>query len=61
MITNKLFLASSSEFCDERKEFEIFIARKSKELRPRDIVIDVVQKPFTLPEIRERVSSALAA
>ncbi|MCB1387504.1 MAG: response regulator [Nitratireductor sp.] len=25
------------------------------------IVIDVVQKPFTLPEIRERVSSALAA
>ncbi|WP_291995735.1 hypothetical protein [Candidatus Accumulibacter sp. ACC003] len=42
MTTNKLFLASSSEFCDERKEFELSIARKSKELRPRGVVIDVV-------------------
>jgi formylglycine-generating enzyme required for sulfatase activity len=42
MITTKLFLASSSEFCEERKEFELCISRKNKALRPRGVVIEVV-------------------
>ena len=42
MITIKLFLASSSEFCEERKEFERFIGRKNKQLLPRGGFIEVV-------------------
>ena len=29
--------------------------------RPRGIVVDVLQKPFTLTEIRDRVASVLAS
>ena len=35
----KLFLASSSELKEDRKEFEIFINRKNKELRKKNIFI----------------------
>jgi formylglycine-generating enzyme required for sulfatase activity len=42
MTTKKLFLASSSEFCEERKEFELFIGRKNKELHARGVFIEVV-------------------
>ncbi|WP_313954201.1 NACHT domain-containing protein, partial [Accumulibacter sp.] len=38
----KLFLASSCEFCAERKEFELFIGRKNAEWHARGVFIDVV-------------------
>jgi len=37
----KIFLASSSELKEDRKEFEIFINRKNKELRKRNIFISL--------------------
>ena len=38
----RLFLASSSELLDERKEFELFINRKNKEWHDKGIFIDLI-------------------
>jgi len=43
MIRKKLFLASSSELIDERKEFEIFINRKNKEWFDKGLFLDLNQ------------------
>jgi hypothetical protein len=40
--TKKIFLASSSELEDDRKEFEIFINRKNKGLRKKGFFIELV-------------------
>jgi hypothetical protein len=42
MKTVKIFLASSSELADDRKEFEIFINRKNKEYIKADIFLELV-------------------
>jgi len=43
MLTKKIFLASSSELKEDRKEFEIFINRKNKEWIPKGISLELVQ------------------
>jgi hypothetical protein len=43
MIRKKLFLASSSELADERREFEIFINRKNKEWFDKGLFLDLNQ------------------
>lgn len=42
MIKKKLFLASSSELADDRKEFEIFINRRNKEWVDRGVFLELV-------------------
>lgn len=42
MIKKKLFLASSTELADDRKEFEIFINRKNKDWVDRGVFIELV-------------------
>ena len=42
MKTTRLFLASSSELLDDRKEFEIFINRKNKEWFGKGIFIELI-------------------
>jgi hypothetical protein len=44
MESKKIFLASSSELSEDRKEFEIFINRKNKDwIVSREIFLEVVQ------------------
>ena len=38
----KIFLASSSELVEDRKEFEIFINRRNKPLRSQAIFLELV-------------------
>ena len=40
--TSKIFLASSSELKDDRKEFEIYIYRKNKDWVRRGAFIDLI-------------------
>jgi energy-coupling factor transporter ATP-binding protein EcfA2 len=42
MITKKLFLASSAELKEDRKEFEIFIGRKNKEWVDKGVFLNLV-------------------
>lgn len=42
MEANKIFLASSSELIDDRKEFEIFINRKNKEWVKKGVFLELV-------------------
>jgi hypothetical protein len=42
MITKKLFLASSAELQEDRKEFEIFINRKNKDWVARGVFLELV-------------------
>ena len=42
MLTKKIFLASSSELLDDRKEFEIFINRKNKEWIDKGVFLEFV-------------------
>ena len=42
MITKKLFLASSSELKEDRKEFEIFINRKNKDWVAKGVFLELV-------------------
>ena len=42
MQTVKIFLASSSELVDDRREFEIFISRKNKEYMKNNIYLELV-------------------
>jgi hypothetical protein len=42
MITKKLFLASSAELKEDRKEFEIFIGRKNKEWVKQGVFLNLV-------------------
>ena len=42
MITKKLFLASSAELKEDRKEFEIFIGRKNKDWVDKGVFLDLV-------------------
>lgn len=42
MITKKIFLASSVELKEDRKEFEIFIGRKNKEWVDKGVFLDLV-------------------
>jgi hypothetical protein len=42
MITKKIFLASSSELIEDRKEFEIFINRKNKDWVDQGIFLELV-------------------
>jgi hypothetical protein len=42
MITKKLFLASSSELKEDRKEFEIFIGRKNKDWVSRGGFLELI-------------------
>jgi len=42
MITKKLFLASSSELKEDRKEFEILVGRKNKDLVARGVFLELV-------------------
>jgi hypothetical protein len=42
MIKRKLFLASSSELKDDRKEFEIFIGRKNKDWIDQGVFLDLI-------------------
>lgn len=42
MITKKLFLASSSELKDDRKEFEILINRKNKDWVARGVFLELI-------------------
>jgi hypothetical protein len=42
MITKRLFLASSSELREDRKEFEIFIGRKNKDWLARGVYLELV-------------------
>jgi tetratricopeptide (TPR) repeat protein len=42
MITKKLFLASSSELKDDRRDFEIFISRKNKDWVARGVFLELV-------------------
>jgi hypothetical protein len=43
MQTQKIFLASSAELQDDRKEFEIFISRKNKDWVDKGVFLDLVQ------------------
>jgi hypothetical protein len=40
--THKIFLASSSELLDDRKEFQLFIARKNNDWAPKGVHLEVV-------------------
>lgn len=42
MQSTKIFLASSSELEDERREFEIFIGRKNREWQRRGVFLELV-------------------
>lgn len=42
MLTKRIFLASSSELKEDRKEFEIFINRKNKDLVNKDAFLELV-------------------
>lgn len=42
MITKRLFLASSSDLKEDRKEFEIFINRKNKDWVSRGIFLELI-------------------
>ena len=42
MITKKLFLASSAELKEDRKEFEIFVGRKNKEWVEKGVFLNLV-------------------
>jgi hypothetical protein len=42
MITKKIFLASSAELKEDRKEFEIFIGRKNKDWVDKGVFLDLV-------------------
>lgn len=42
MTTIKIFLASSSELEDDRKEFEIFINRNNKELKKQSVFLELL-------------------
>jgi hypothetical protein len=42
LITKKLFLASSAELKEDRKEFEIFIGRKNKEWVAKGVFLELV-------------------
>ena len=42
MLTKKIFLASSSELLEDRKEFEIFISRKNKDWVDKGIFLELV-------------------
>ena len=42
MLTKRIFLASSSELLEDRKEFEIFINRKNKDWISKGIFLDLV-------------------
>jgi hypothetical protein len=42
MLTKKLFLASSSELKEDRKEFEIFINRKNKDWVARGVFLELI-------------------
>jgi hypothetical protein len=42
MITKKLFLASSSELKEDRKDFEIFIGRKNKDWIAKGVFLELV-------------------
>jgi hypothetical protein len=42
MITKKLFLASSAELKEDRKEFEIFIGRKNKDWVDKGVFLNLV-------------------
>jgi hypothetical protein len=42
MITKKLFLASSAELKEDRKEFEIFIGRKNKDWVAKGVFLELV-------------------
>src|ERR1700690_458752 len=42
MITKKLFLASSAELKEDRREFEIFIGRKNKDWIAKGVFLELV-------------------
>lgn len=42
MVTKKIFLASSSELKEDRKEFEIFINRKNKDWVSQGVFIELI-------------------
>jgi len=42
MITKKLFLASSAELKEDRRDFEVFINRKNKDWAARGVFLDLV-------------------
>ena len=42
MLTKRIFLASSSELLEDRKEFEIFISRKNKDWVDKGIFLELV-------------------
>ena len=42
MQTQKIFLASSSELKDDRKDFEIFIYRKCKEWDTKGVFLELI-------------------
>jgi hypothetical protein len=42
MVTKKIFLASSAELKEDRKEFEIFIGRKNKEWVDKGVFLELV-------------------
>jgi hypothetical protein len=42
MLTKKIFLASSAELKEDRKEFEIFIGRKNKDWVDKGVFLDLV-------------------
>lgn len=42
MITKKVFLASSAELREDRKEFEIFVGRKNKDWVEKGVFLDLV-------------------
>ena len=42
MVTKKIFLASSSELKEDRKQFEIFIGRKNKDWVARGVFLELV-------------------
>ena len=42
MITKKLFLASSAELREDRKEFEVFVGRKNKDWIVKGVFLDLI-------------------
>jgi tetratricopeptide (TPR) repeat protein len=58
MKTTRLFLASSSELMDDRKEFEIFIQRKNKDWYKKGIFIElIIWEDFLEPVAQTRLQN----
>jgi tetratricopeptide (TPR) repeat protein len=58
MKTTRLFLASSSELMDDRKEFEIFINRKNKEWYKKGIFLElIIWEDFLEPVAQTRLQN----